>query len=150
MMKTKFSIFFTVALFLCAMGTSSCSTRKFQTMREPNVRVDLQRADFVLSPQLTAEARTVRVFFIDWHRVFKTNKGSIGTPALSIPVMGGLLPTPTQSYALYLLMQNNAGYDVVFYPQFEIKVRRPFLGVGFFYRATTTKVTARLGALTND
>jgi hypothetical protein len=44
-------------------------------------------------------------------------------------------------------MSSNPGYDVVFYPQFETKVVKPFLGLGFLTKITTVKTTARLGKL---
>jgi hypothetical protein len=43
-------------------------------------------------------------------------------------------------------MENNKGYDVVFYPQYEVTVRRP-IGLGFIYKVTTVKATTRLGKL---
>ena len=46
-------------------------------------------------------------------------------------------------------MSQNKGYDVVFYPQYETKVQKPALGIGFITKITTVKTTARLGKL-ND
>jgi hypothetical protein len=53
----------------------------------------------------------------------------------------------TANYSLYELMTNNPGYDVVFYPQYETKVLKPILGIGFLTKITTVKTTARLGKL---
>ena len=131
--------------------TTSCTT-VHRTMREPNVRVDLTRNDFVLSEQVSAEATSKRILGIDFERLFKKNAASIqGGPLLvdiaSLPVVGTLLVDPTANYALYVLMSNNPGYDVIFYPQYETTIQRPFLGLGFIYRVTTVKTTARLGKL---
>jgi hypothetical protein len=45
-------------------------------------------------------------------------------------------------------MNSNPGYDVVFYPQYETKVFKPVLGIGFLTKISTVKTTARLGKLT--
>lgn len=44
-------------------------------------------------------------------------------------------------------MDNNPGYDVIFYPQYETKVVKNILGLGFLSKITTVKTTARLGKL---
>jgi hypothetical protein len=44
------------------------------------------------------------------------------------------------------LMANNPGYDVVMYPQYVTTKVKP-AGIGFFYKITTVKVTARLAKL---
>jgi len=129
----------------------SCSVTN-KTMREPNVRVELNKNDFVLSEQVSAEASSVKVLNIDWSRLFSVKTGDIEKPVASIslasiPVVGNFVNDMTQNYALYELMSKNPGYDVVFYPQFETQIRKPVLGIGFFYKRTTVKATARLGKL---
>ncbi len=127
-----------------------------KTMREPNVRVELKKSDFTLSEQVTAEATTTKVLSIDFARLFKKKTGAVETGAASaminlssIPVIGSIAfsDDPTKNYALYELMQKHPGYDVVFYPQFETTVARPALGIGFLFKKTTVKATARLGKL---
>jgi hypothetical protein len=44
-------------------------------------------------------------------------------------------------------MNVNPGYDVVFYPQYETKVFKPVVGIGFIVTITSVKTTARLGKL---
>ncbi len=41
------------------------------------------------------------------------------------------------------MIQKNPGYDIVFYPQYEIKKIKP-AGLGFFYKKVEVKVTGRL------
>lgn len=123
-------------------------------MREPNVRVELTKNDFTLSDQVDAEAKSVRVIGIDFSRIFMKKTGTVegGSAAISlasIPVIGNVLSDKTSNYALYELMQNNPGYDVIFYPQYETKVVKPILGIGFLTKITTVKTTARLGKLKN-
>ena len=118
-------------------------------MREPNVFVELQKDDFTLSEQVTGQASTTKILSIDWSRLFKKETGEVQNGSLSfdVPIIGGLISDYTSSYALYNLMQDNKGYDVVFYPQFETTVKRPILGLGFIYKKTDVTVNARLGKL---
>jgi len=139
---------------LFALLMTSCSSIN-QTMREPTSAVKFGRNDFVLSQQVTGEARTVKVLCIDWARLFSKKTGNItdkssGITAANIPVIGSLSSDGTQNYALYNLMTQNPGYDVVFYPQYWTKVLRPVLGLGFILNITTVNATARLGKLKGD
>lgn len=131
---------------------SSCTTLN-KTMREPNTRVNLNKSDFSLSDQVTAEAKTVKVLGIDWARIFAKKTGAVeggGSSSISlasIPVIDNFVSDKTANYSLYELMNGNPGYDVVFYPQYETKVFKPVLGIGFITKITTVKTTARLGKL---
>lgn len=147
-MKIKSLLFFAAAALLL----SSCTVTN-KTMREPNVRLELEMADFVLSEQVSATATSTRIIGIDWQRLFKQEVGTIqgGSSLLinlaSIPVMGNVIIDPTANYALYELMMANPNYDVVIYPQFETITEKPLLGIGFLTTKTTVKATARLGRL---
>lgn len=148
-MKRKSNVLLIGAIIL--LFVSSCTT-VHRTMREPNVRVELEKDDFILSDQVSAEARTVRVIGIDWARLRNKNTGAVegGPIALilaNLPVIGNVIGDQTANYALYELMVNNPGYDVIFYPQYITIVERPILGIGFFKTVTTVKTTARLGKL---
>jgi hypothetical protein len=139
-------------LIVLLMATSCTSLN--QTMREPTSAVKFTKSDFSLSNQVSAQARTVTVLGIDWARLFSkktgdVNAGSSSINAASIPVIGNLVSDRTKNYALYNLMNQNEGYDVVFYPQYETKVQKPVLGLGFLTKITTVKTTARLGKI-ND
>jgi hypothetical protein len=131
---------------------ASCATMN-KSMREPNVRVQLEKSDFTLSGQVSAEASTTKILSIDFNRLFNKKTGTIeGSQTISlasIPVVGTVLGDKTANYALYDLMNANSGYDVIFYPQYETRISRPFLGLGFIYKKTTVKATARLGKLNN-
>jgi hypothetical protein len=67
--------------------------------------------------------------------------------AANIPVVGNMLADKTSNYALYELMQANPNYDVVIYPQYEKKVVKPVIGIGFLTKITTVETKARLGKL---
>lgn len=143
-----------IAMYAALTFTISSCTTLNQTMREPNTRLNLSKSDFVLSDQVTAEAKTVKVLGIDWSRIFMQRTGivkkdgaSTGISTSSIPVIGNLTADNTANYSLYQLMSLNPGYDVVFYPQYETKVLKPILGIGFLTKISTVKTTARLGKL---
>ena len=141
-----------LAVAVAAMATSCTSVNK--TMREPNTHVELVKSDFIYSGQVTAEATTTKILGIDFERIFKAEGGSTqgGGPIsiASVPVIGNMIADRTANYALYNLMVANPGYDVVFYPQYETKVVKPFLGIGLLTKITKVKTTARLAKLNGD
>lgn len=147
-MKNIFVLFFAAAILL---GTGCTSTHK--TMREPNARIEFELDDFELSPQFTAEASSTKIIGIDWQRLTNSETGAVqGAEAMfidfaSIPVLGTFAFDLTSNYALYQLMVDHPGYDVVLYPQYETVVSKPILGIGWFKKETTVVVTARLGKL---
>ena len=148
-MKKVFS--FSVLFIGILLMATSCSSIN-QSMREPSSGVKFTKSDFTLSDQVSAEATTVLVLGIDWARLFSKKTGKIDDSSssiskASIPVVGNLVTDKTKNYALYNLMSESEGYDVVFYPQYETKVRKPILGLGFLTKITTVKTTARLGKL---
>jgi hypothetical protein len=142
-----------MALFVAVLATLSSCTTMNQSMKEANTRVNLNKSDFTLSDQVSAEASSTKILGIDFKRLFTkktgvvTSGGSAGISLASIPVVGGLMVDQTTNYALYELMKANPGYDVVFYPQYETTIVRPFLGIGFITKITKVKATARLGKL---
>ncbi len=138
-------IIFTTVLF------SSCTTYN-TTMKGANTYVELTKSDFTLSEQVNAEAKSTKIIGIDFQRLFTKKTGNIDEGSLkfslaSIPVIGNFVADQTANYALHSLMTANPGYDVVFYPQYETKVIKPFLGLGFLTKITTVKTKARLGKL---
>ena len=125
------------AIVLASLLFSSCSITD-RAMQTPNHHIEFYKNDFEYSTQLTAEAKVVRVFGIDWSRLF--GRKSAQSP---IPVFGEAVRAGARSYALYNLMAENPGYDVVVYPQYEV---RKFI-VPLFYSKRTAKVTARLAKI---
>ena len=140
-------------MFVVVIAAFSNCTTYTHGMREPNTRVNLNKSDFTLSDQVSAKAKSVTVLGIDWARFFTKKAGSVdadGSSSISwasIPVIGNIVGDRTANYSLYELMNANPGYDVVFYPQYETKVLKPVLGIGFLTRITHVKTTARLGKL---
>lgn len=142
-----------ILMFVVVITIFSNCTTYSHGMREPNTRVNLNKSDFSLSEQVSAKAKSVTVLGIDWARFFKQKTASVETDGSSsiswanIPVIGNVISDRTANYALYELMNANPGYDVVFYPQYESKVFKPALGIGFLVRISNVKTTARLGRL---
>lgn len=137
MKKSTFNTLF--AFIVATIIFSSCSSIG-TSMREPNMLVEFDKADFEMTDAITAEATTVRVMGIDWARLFNTQKGYIG---FSSSVFGAQPVNSASRYALYNLMAANPGYDVIFYPQYETYSKN-FI----FFSKTTVKTTAKLGKIT--
>ena len=152
MQKTMIKMVMFVALIA---AFSSCTTIN-HSMRQPNTLVNLNKSDFTLSDQVTAEATSTKILGIDFERLFTKRMGTVeggglgvGASMISlamIPVIGNLLADKTANYSLFNMMKENPGYDVVFYPQYETKVLKP-LALGFIMKVTTVKTTARLGKM---
>lgn len=145
---------------------SSCSISN-HSMKYPNYHIEFYKADFDYSQQVMAEVTSVRILGIDWQRLFKWESGQInsdrfdertqniaisgnvlvdpivGAISTVIPILGDYGKGKVSSYALYNLMRDNPGYDVVIYPQYETK---KFI-IPIFYSKRTVKVTARLGKI---
>jgi len=140
-------------LFLATIAAtlllSSCTSLK-TTMKEPNVSFELYAENVELSPQVEAESTSTKILGIDWSRLFDKKTGVVESSSVlsvaSIPVVGNYVTNTTANLALYELMSQNEGYDVVFYPQYSTEVERP-IGLGFIYKIETVKVKSRLGKL---
>ena len=154
-------------LTVIALVFSSCSITN-RAMQTPNYHIEFYKADFEYSPQVTGEATVVRVLGIDWSRLFSWNSANIsnstenspqnfnvsvgstvpvdpvvGVISEVIPVIGDQIKGGVRSYALHNLMAENPGYDVVVYPQYEVK---KYI-IPIFYSKRTAKVTARLAKI---
>jgi hypothetical protein len=138
---------------VASLFMTSCTVNS-RMMREPNTRLNLVKGDFTISEQFSAEAAQTKILGIDFARIFKKEfgyterDGGAGNIINSLPIIGSVLSTranaaAVQNYAMFNIMQDHKGYDVVFYPQFETSTFS-FLGL---YRKTTVKVTARLAKL---
>lgn len=139
----------TVLASVAIMAAMSSCTLTNHTMREPNARVNWNRADFELSGQVSAEATTTRILGIDWARLFTKRMGSVSAPSTgitlaSLPIIGNYLSgDKTGNYALYNMMIANPGYDVIFYPAYESTKT----GIPILFMKTTVKAKARLAKL---
>lgn len=151
----KYHFHFFLKLVIAGIILSSCTSIN-KTIREPQSHVEFYKEDFVFSEQVTAEASTSKVFGIDFSRLIlkktgKVENGFNSGSQFKIPIIGNLFSKheKTTDYALHELIQQNPGYDVVFYPQYEVKIVRPILGIGFLNKVITVRVTARLGKISS-
>lgn len=143
------NVFFVAVL---AAFFASCSVTH-QGMREPNARVEFQKGDFEFSQQVTGKATTTKILGIDFERLFDKKRADIKKDGIaemvdlaSIPVVGNYTQNTVYNYALYDLISNNTGYDVVFYPSYVETVSKP-IGIGFLYKITTVEVKAKLAKI---
>ncbi|MBR5984475.1 MAG: hypothetical protein IK025_12250 [Bacteroidales bacterium] len=139
----RFLFIIVVAILFC-LSFSSCHVSS-NVMREPNVRFEFNSNDITLSEQFSAEATTIKVLGINWKRLFKKSEDGYINNA-SIPILGSFIDDQTVNEAMYKLMEEHPGYDVVVYPQYHKYAHKPVLGTNI-YSKTTVKVTARLGKL---
>jgi hypothetical protein len=147
----KNTILLPTFLLIVIVSFSSCTSIN-KSLREPNVLVEFDKSDFTFSDQMSAEATSTRILGLDFERLFMVKTGrvessSAGISLASLPVIGKALNDPTANFALYEMMNNNSGYDVILYPQYTTKVVKPILGIGFLMQTTTVRATARLGKL---
>jgi hypothetical protein len=128
-------------LFLIAIVVtllSSCNTMGHM-MQEGNTTVELDRDDFTMSKQVSGSAEQIKILGIDWSRFF-TKKGS----RVSVPVLGAHTKVGRcGSYAMYTMLENHEGYDVVFYPTFHTEKQN----ILWVFQKTTVTVNARLGKI---
>ena len=115
-----------------------------KTMKTPNNYVEFKKDDFSFSEQVVGVGTQTRVLGIDWHHLFAFKTATIKTDAFSIPIIGNLPIVSSEAFAIWDLMEKNgAGYDVVFYPQYETQTK----GVPFIFQKSTTTVKARLAKI---
>ena len=138
MKKFRFLLILAVAM----LAFTSCTTLS-RSMREPNVRIELKADDMILSEPVTGTATVIRVFGIDWKRLFKGEYATVTAPIMGLTPE--LLPEGA-SHAIYDMLEKNPGWDFVMYPQAKSESYR-VLGLGLIYSETETTVTARLGKL---
>jgi len=133
-----------LVLAVMSLVFSSC-TLQSHSMKMPSNHVEFHKDDFTFSKQVSGEATEVIIIGIDWARLISGKKYGETSQAgkFQIPIIGGLIASKVNMYALYNLMQDNPGYDVVFYPQFETHAS----GIPIIYMTTKVKVTARLAKI---
>lgn len=130
-----------------ALMASSC-TMMTNTMKTPANHVEFNKADFEFSEQVSGEATQVLILGIDWARLFLKKQGTITEPVFgySVPIIGSMMRGRINNYAIYNIMMDHPGYDVIFYPTFETKSVRP-IGIPFIFEQKRVKVTARLAKI---
>lgn len=141
----KILLIILIALIFC-----DCSSTRV-SMSNPSPLIEFKRDDFQISNQATAEAIETKIVGIDFERIFSSKSGSFDggnqISAASIPVLGSYVSSFAKDYALFNLMDENPGYDMVLYPQFKIKKVCPLIGICFLTQINKVRVTARLARI---
>lgn len=126
-----------------AVAFTSCTIQS-RSMKTPNNHVEFTKDDFTFSNQVTGEATSTTIFGIDFARILNRSLGeTVEAGQLQIPIIGNFIASKVNLYALYNIMQDNPGYDVVFYPQYETHKT----GFAPIFVTTKVKVTARLAKI---
>jgi len=113
------------------------------SMKTPNNYIEFNKGDFEYSDQVSGEATEVKILGIDWARLFDKKMGEVsGISGFEIPIIGSFLAKRVNMYAIYNMIKDNPGYDIVLYPQFETETVNQII-----IKTTKVKVTARLGKL---
>jgi hypothetical protein len=160
------------SVLIVLIFTSSCQINR-RSMRESNYQLWLNKSDMIYTEHKMGQATQTKIFGIDWQRLFSGvyEYGGIGNLPLdpgpvtnaSINVnqasMGGSLGNQVNSiisnsigvsssskaeqFAINDLITKNPGYDVILFPQFEVKKKWFLIG-----SKTQVEVKARLAKLT--
>lgn len=124
-------------LLLVVVAITSCSVTS-SSMKNPSNYIEFVKNDFEYSDQLSSSAKIDFLFGIPLSNTRKIGKFSKN----SFKIIGFRSKlNKAEDVAIYNLLQNNPGYDVVLYPKFETKSK------GFIFTSSQVKVTARLAKL---
>lgn len=135
-------ISFIVAAVLIALLSGSCmSTHSSILSSTPQIQLKPENLDITTHKE--ASAVTMRILGVDWERLTSKRSASMrGTVYSSFTSFDR-----TDEYAIYNLLKQNEGYDMVLYPKFDKVVRKPVLGIGVICTITEVKVSARMAKL---
>lgn len=135
-------VLFLLVATVIAMSFGSCvSTHSSIASTMPEIQLKPEHLE-VTAP-MEATAVTTRIIGVDWERLFSKRTATIrGTVYSSIVSFD-----KTDEYAIFNLLRQNEGYDMVLYPKFERVERKPVLGIGMIYSVTEVKVSARMAKL---
>lgn len=148
---------------------SSCNVSR-NSMREANYQLWLHHEDLEYSQQLTGKAEQTRIAFLDFERLFGKKRWEFGnfgdlpqdpfnpnvnvnangtvvnSQAVVNAVINGVIGVSSVSrveqMAMYDLMRQNPGYDMVMFPQFTS--RRKWFVVGSKTEVTCKAKLAKL------
>ncbi len=140
----KINILFSLILVFALLSGCSVSTL---SRKSPANYIEFNKDDFEISNQLTGEATVEKILMIDWARLFNKKYGVVeGPPTQAIyTIIGNQAAFYPQLYAIYNILKENPGYDIILYPQYETEKT----GFPIFYSVTKVKVTTKLGKLKN-
>ncbi|MFM7106029.1 MAG: hypothetical protein ACKOW8_10955 [Flavobacteriales bacterium] len=125
-MKKLFTL---LALVTClSVLFTSCSTYS-KSMTEPTNHIQFTHNDYTFSDQVSGEASQTKLFGIDFARLVSEKYGQTSRIGYSsVPIIGSFISNNVVNYALYNIMLDNPGYDIVLYPQYDIQTTSFLIG----------------------
>lgn len=129
-------------VLVLAAFASSCTTYS-HSMKSPQSHIEFDKADFDFSEQVSAEATINRILGINFSYLFTKELGYASYDNVQMAILGPYLQDKASMFAMYRLLQENPGYDVIVYPQ----VRKKDYGIPILFTTTNVRVTARLARL---
>ncbi|RAR72555.1 hypothetical protein [Flavobacterium aciduliphilum] len=126
-----------ILILFSAFLVTSCSVSS-SSIKEPNNLVEFNKNDFEFTDQISATTKINFLFgfpLSDTKKIGRFSKNSIQIIGFRTKL------DKAEDVAIYKLLKEHPGYDVVFYPKFETK------SSGFIFTNAEVTVTARLAKL---
>lgn len=124
-------------LILVSITISSCTSLTSSIKNTTNY-IEFEKNDFEYTKQVSSTAKINFLFGIPLNNTRKSGKFSNG----SVSIIGFRSKlNKAEDVAVYKLLKDNPGYDLVLYPKFDTK------SSGFIFTNAEVTVTARLAKL---
>lgn len=128
-----------VLLFILSITFLSCSSLT-SSIKNPSNHIEFTKNDFEYTKQVSSTSKVSFFLGIPLSNTRKSGKFSDG----SITLVGFRSKLKkAEDLAIYNLLKENPGYDLVLYPKFDTK------SAGFIITSAKVTVTARLAKLKN-
>lgn len=126
-----------ILLLLIAFSMFSCTSLTSTIKNTPNY-IEFNKNDFEYTKQVTSTAKINFLFGIPLSNTRKSGKFSDGSTSI-VGFRSKL--NKAEDVAIYNLLKENPGYDLVLYPKFDTK------SSGFIFTSAQVTVSARLAKL---
>jgi len=124
-------------LLLVLLSITSC-TSLTSTIKNTTNYIEFKKNDFEYTKQVSSTANINFLFGFSLNNTRKSGKFSDGSTSI---VGFRTKLNKAEDVAIYKLLQENPGYDLVLYPKFDTK------SSGFIFTSAEVTVTARLAKL---
>jgi len=124
-------------LLLILLSISSC-TSLTSTIKNTENYIEFEKSDFEYTKQISSTAKINFLFGFSLNNTRKSGEFSNGSTSI---VGFRTKLNKAEDVAIYKLLQDNPGYDLVLYPKFDTK------SSGFIFTSAEVTVTARLAKL---
>ncbi len=122
----------------CLLFVASCTTARYSAQGNSVVSVD--KSDLSISAPKTTTVKVTKILGVDWANLFTKQGGDVSGTI----VAGSMNPfsDKTVNKAVYQLMKENPGYDMVLYPVVESNIKNYVV-----MSEIEVKITARLAKM---